>query len=345
MPFESPLDVDKAAYPNVEQQTVHVASGTLDATITNASIDVAGTVDANITNASIDVAGTVDANITNANIDATVSGNIIVDSGTIQVGGVDTPVMVQGGGEILHTTSGSLAAGVDTNINIPAPPSGLTYFGLGLIISVTAKTISSDVPLVANIYNFGALTGNPVKISPVLATVGPATYRGAFGANTTAQIVVPIATTYPIVVNLFNSGASGTQFYDFTAIGLSYADSFPRDMGQWVNGNEPTISFSNVVAGSYAVIAPSLETRNFLLVSRTGSAGEFYVEVLNNNGTWTRSQNRADHSVYGNVTPGGSITANSNSLITIPGTGHAHRIVTAPATTGLIDLAYLGKVA
>lgn len=323
---------------NITNATVPV-SGNVTATIDNASIPVTGSVDANITNATLDVAGSVNANITNANIDATVTGNIIVDSGEIQVGGIDTPVMVQGGGSILLNTTGSVAAGAGAQHDIALPANGLTYYGIGVIVTVTSKTVSNDVPLAVWVRNFGAVA--PTNAYPVLPS-SPATRLGGFGRLSTIGIVVPMGTSFPLEIDVDNNGASGTQNYSIVVIGLSHSDPYPRDFIQWSNGNDPRISFTTAAANSYAIIAASMEDREFLLVSLTGTVGNFAVEVLNSDGTWSISQDRAHNSLYVG-TNGANIAANQNAIIRIPGNGFAHRVITSSAVTGSVVLSYVGK--
>lgn len=329
---------------NITNATIPV-TGTVDANITNAVIGVSGNVNATIQNASIPVTGTVNANITNANIDATITGDVNVTSGTVNVGGIDTPVMVQGGGSLLLQTTGALGPGTGATHNVPAPASGLTYFGIGVIVRVTGKTVTNDVPLNVYAYNFGFAASNPTTARALLGA-GGALNLGAFGIPSTVAMVMPMATAFPLRIDLENTGGvgTGTQNYSITVVGLSYADTFPRDLTQWNNGISVRQDFSNVGGGSYVVIAASMETRQYLLTSVSGTTGNFSIEAVAGDGTWSITQSRAHNSIYAG-TPGNEIFANAQSLITIPGDGNPHRVRVNNAVTGNVYLTYLGKIA
>lgn len=107
-----------------------VSLGAVSAVVTGdvtATID--GPVDANIL-------GTVAVDVQNAVINADVTGNIIVDSGTVNVGGILTPVSIEGGGESILTQTGNIGAGAFLNIPIPIPASGRTYYAYKVKLSI-----------------------------------------------------------------------------------------------------------------------------------------------------------------------------------------------------------------
>jgi hypothetical protein len=326
---------------NITNASIPV-TGDVDANITNAIVNVGGNVDANITNADIAVSGTVDANITNATIDATITGDVVVTSGTVNVGGILTPVVVQGGGVMLLQQTGTVNAATGTTINVPAPTSGNVFFGIGIIVTVTSKTVSNDNPLNVSVYNFGFTTAVPTRLKALLG-VGGGLNLGSFGQVSTASVVVPMATSYPLRIDLDNTGAAGNQTYRITVIGLSTAGVQPQDLIQWENGLTMDVSFTSALANSYALIASSTETRQFLINSLTATTGAFVVESVSSAGVWSVTQQRAHNSVYGNQPSGADISANVNSLVTIPGDGFVHRVRVSNAVTGAVSMSYLGK--
>lgn len=330
--------IDGPVNANITNASIPV-TGTVNANVTNAVIPVNGTVNANIQNASIPVTGTVNANITNANIDATITGDVVVTSGQVNVGGILTPVQVQGGGAILHSQSGVISPGGSVTVNIPAPANGLTYPGLGIIVTNTSKTVSNDVPISVYVYNSGFATGSPTRFQA--GTVqGEA---GEFGATAETSVVVPVGAAFPIRIDLDHEGAASTLGYKIVAVGLSYANGNPSEFAQWENGAEADVSFSNVLAGTFASIAAGFARREFLLISSTGTVGNFFVDILVSDGTWSIAQERAHNTLYGGAVGGSNVAANTTSLVTIPGDGRIHRVRANNATTGIIGLSYIGR--
>lgn len=286
------------------------------------------------------ISGTVPVDIQNAVINADVTGNIIVDSGEVNVGGILTPVQVQGGGSVLVNTTGTLTPGGSINISIPAPASGLTYAGLGVIVTNTSKSVVNIVPLTCYIYNNGVAISNPsvFQASIITGTLGE------FGACAVTKLVVPVGAAFPLRITLDHNGATSNLGYRVIVVGLSYADTLTRDFGQWENGAESEVSYDNAAANSFATIAASFETRQFLLVSPSGTVGNFNVDVLLSNGTWQGSQLRVQNNVYGNITPSSEVQPNVNSILTIPGDGRIHRVRNGNAVTGFVRLTYIGKI-
>jgi hypothetical protein len=265
-----------------------------------------------------------------------------VVSGTIDIG---TPVQVQGGGAVLLNTTGSVAPSDAEIVDVFAPANGLTYYGIGVIARVTSKTVSDDAPLEVWVSNFGATPG-PTIFQALRHDTTATGYLGEIGKARIglSSMVVPVGTTFPITIALFNSSPSSTQNFSLQVIGLSYADTYPRDFIQWEDGVEPREVWMNTGAGAYVVLSPSLETRDYLLTGISASAGgNFEVHGLTPTGAWSTTQNRAHNSVYGNVVPAANIATNANSLITIPGNGVGHRVYCANALTGSVTLTYLGK--
>lgn len=315
---------------DVDVQNASLAvTGNVTATIDNASIPVTGNVTATIDNASIPVTGNVNANITNATIDAAVTGNIVVDSGMIQVGGIDTPVRVQGGGEVLVDQAGNLTAGSSVTINIPAPASGLTYAGIGVILRNTSSA-GNIAPLVATLYNNGFAIGSPTAFQAQIVTGD----IDSMGTTEVCQLVAPVGADFPLRLDL-NNGGSGTKGYEVIVVGLAYADTMIRDFGQW-EGSEGEISFDNVAANSFAAIGASFETRQYALVSATGTVGAFDSGILLSTGAWETGQIRLQRTA--------NVTADQTYIVNIPGDGRIHRIRAINAVTGLVRLSYLGRV-
>lgn len=273
-------------------------------------------------------------------VDATITGPVTV-SGTVTVGGIDTPVMVQGGGEILYVGSGSVAGSTGVSLNIPAPASGLTYFGLRVFISHNGPTLAE--PLEFSIESNGA--GFASSPSIAVASLGAGgLILGSFGNAGQAEFIVPMAAQYPIRVFLSNRSPSACN-YSLQVNGISHSEPRATDASVWTNSVETRTAFSGAAAGSYAIIAASFEDRKFLITTSTGTAGSFVVDELDSSfSTWSTTQERAQNSVYQSATPLTSgIQAETNSVVFIPGTGQLHRIRNTNAVVGNTFLSYLGK--
>lgn len=309
-----------------------VSLGSISAVVTG---DVTATIDG-----PIDAVVTGSVEVTSGTINAEITGDVTITSGEVNVGGIETPVLVQGGGAILFDGTGTITPGSGDTINIPAPASGLTYAGIAVIVTNTTKSVVNVVPITCSLYNNGFAAGNPVSFQAGIIT-GEV---GEFGSTAITKVVAPVGASFPLRLDLNNNGASGNQGYRVVAIGLSYADTYARDFGQWENGAESEVSFDNVAANSFAVIGASLETRQYLLVSASGSVGNFNVDVLLTAGTWQGSQLRVQNNVYGNITPTSEVQPNVNSILIIPGDGRIHRVRNGNAVTGFVRLTYLGKV-
>jgi hypothetical protein len=263
---------------------------------------------------------------------------------TVNVGIVGGAINVQGGGETLFDQFGNMGAGTEV-FEVPAPPSGLTYFGIGVILTVTKQPpITSDVPMLCRILNFGPDLTPIQMFATDPDNVGTSVYLGEFGHPRTVAAAVPVATRYPIIIELEHFYASDI-FYHLTVLGLSAADVIPRDLGMWETINlEPRIIFNNAPDEAYGVIAASFETRDFLFSTSGVAGGDILVDVLSDAGVWTISQTRAHNSIFGGkLTASGSV-AETNSVITIPGNGAIHRVRTGTDMAGSIcSLSYQGK--
>lgn len=285
-------------------------------------VGISGPVTANIS-------GTVPVDIQNAVINADVTGNIVVDSGTVQVGGIDTPVRVQGGGEVLVNQTANLAAGASVTVNIPAPASGLTYAGIGVIVRVNSST-GNIGPLTGTLYNNGFAIGSPTAFQAHLITGSV----DNIGTPEVVQLVAPVGAAFPLRLDLVNNG-SGTKNYTAIVVGLAYSDTMIRDFGQW-EVSEGEISFDNAAANTFAAIAASFETRQYALTSATGTVGAFDSGILLSGAAWETTQIRLQETA--NVTPDSVYT------VTIPGDGRIHRIRAINAVTGFVRLSYLGRI-
>lgn len=260
---------------------------------------------------------------------------------TTNVGIVGGNINVQGGGEKLFDEFGSMEAGTQTFL-IEAPPSGLTYFGIGVMLENVSTTGNTDVPLGCRIFNFG--TDLPAIKMFACNPFDRATYLGNFGHPFTTAAAVPVATKFPITIELEHFYGQ-EYFYHLVVVGLSQADVRPRDLGMWETINlEPRFIFNNAADESYCIIAASFEGREFLLTQSAVTTGaDFLVDVLGDDGTWTISQTRAHNSIYGGKSTASGAVAETNSLIVIPGNGAIHRIRNGTDNAGNnTSLTYLG---
>ena len=266
---------------------------------------------------------------------------------TINVGHIAGAINVQGGGELLLHTTGTIAsnAGIaQTSFDIPAPRSGITYYGLGVIVRNVSKTAIDDVPLWCSVYNFG--TAAPISTDFMAGIVANnALELGTFGFPEITSVVMPVATTFPIQMTIRNQAFAGSMNYDVMVIGLSQADVVARDFGIWGTGLDVATVFDNCAIDSYATIAASFETRDFILSAGATAGGNWIVQVLDNNGTWTTSQLRAHVQIYGGKITGPTLSTDAASIITIPGNGAIHKVrtISTPGAGSQIRLSYLGK--
>lgn len=332
--IEGPIEAEITG-PVTVNGTVNVGNVIQTETeITNTvTTTVSGTVDTVIT-APVDITG---------DVDATITGPVSI-SGAVTVGGILTPVSVQGGGELLLIRNGNVAAsGLDV-FTIPAPPSGQTYYGLAFRFQMTSGA-DNATPMSVDVLNFGSsfeATSQSVMSSSSLGALE----LGRFGNRNTCQTIIPVGASFPIQVGVSNASPSTARNYTFVAIGISHADPIPRD-GPWTNQySTPDVSFASAAAGSFAIIASSKEDRLFQLNALSGTTqGSFVVEELNSNtGAWVVNQQRAQNSLYGGNTGNVALQSETTSFIRVPGTGNMHRVRNTNSVTGTIHLSYQGKV-
>lgn len=174
--------VDGPVNANITNASIPV-TGTVNANVTNAVIPVNGTVNANIQNASIPVtgnvnvtSGTVNATIQNASIPITgnvgitsgtvnaVVNNATIASGTVNVGGILTPVTIEGGGGLVLNQTTTMTAGQVLNINVPLPGSGRTFYAFKIKLQINDAqhaTIPRILSYTDTFDNFTTIVRNP----------------------------------------------------------------------------------------------------------------------------------------------------------------------------------------
>lgn len=181
---------------NITNASIPV-TGNVNASITNASIPVTGNVNATITNASIDVDvnGTVPVDIQNATIDATISGDVNVLSGQVNVGGILTPVTVQGGGAGILSASNSLGVGASVNIPVVIPSGDPSYYAYNVVVQVSTAPHATA----ARMLRYTDTLGNTTNV------VQPSLNDFQLGRPDLHRFTIP-ATNNSFTVTLMNIG-------------------------------------------------------------------------------------------------------------------------------------------
>ena len=261
---------------------------------------------------------------------------------TINIGHIGGAINVQGGGEVLLDENINLPDFPGTTLLVEAPPSGITYYGLAIILTNDGKITDDDCPFSCRVYSFGfELPG--IKFQAGLMLDGGSLQISSFGHPETTSVILPVATKFPITITLDHTSVTNMDCH-ITVIGMSQADVSPRDFGMWELGDEPRVVFNDAADESYAIIAASFERREFLFTTSASAGGDILVDVLRDDGTWTISQTRAHNSFYGGKLTAAATVAETNSLITIPGNGAIHRVRNGTTLVGTnSSLCYLGK--
>ncbi len=149
-------------------------------------------------------------------------------SGIVNVG---APVNVQGGGEILYantlTCTNLLAPGVwGATATVPAPASGLTYYGLRARITIPPPGVFDPVGHTA--WWTISATGGPAH-PPTGTLYLPPTPLPLYTysiASHIHQFTMPMIGAYPLTVSVHSNIAN--DLIDVEIAGVSQADAFPR---------------------------------------------------------------------------------------------------------------------
>lgn len=292
-----------------------VSLGAVSAVVTGdvtATID--GPVDANIL-------GTVSVDVQNAVINADVTGNIVVDSGTVNVGGILTPVSIEGGGEAILTQSGNIAAGAFLNIPVPTPPSGRTYYAFKIKLSITNAqhaTLNRVLSYTDTFDNFSTIVR-----SSVLDQNLSIPYIHSF--------TVP-AQESTMTIQLANASGALVTGYSIEVRGVNVGQPTPTtNLGYLLNSSSVLTMTPPTVAPAVNFWIPaSFQDYNLLLRtnSTTGVVASMALEYMNSAGTLetftTRAYNAPGYPDVAQLT--NSATSVASRSIPISGNGRAARI-------------------
>lgn len=195
------------------QGNVNVNPVTVDGPVTvegdvgiTGPVSVTGTVNADVTGA---------VEITNASINASVEGNVVVDSGTVTVGGILTPVEIQGGGEYMGYYSGTLGSFDEVSIPLSTvAPSGKIYPSL-LIKIIGYGTWPNPTQLIINV-PYGPSGGLDLCSTSVGEGItGANSADRNFGASHTHQFLVPVIASEYVLELSRDVGSAGYEIWVF----------------------------------------------------------------------------------------------------------------------------------
>lgn len=303
-----------------------VSLGAVSAVVTG---DVTATIDGPVT---ANISGTVPVDVQNAVINADVTGNIIVDSGEVNVGGILTPVTVQGGGAHLQTATATLGVGASVVIPIVPVASGETYYGFQIDLQLTSSAHASAVRILEYEDNFGNWTN--VVVPPIT--------ESQIGRVSEHTFTVP-ARSSGFSITIRNVGTVQAVYF-LDVYGLNVAAPTPTtDLGALKYRSFPITSLTPpTVAPSVVVwIPPSFQKYDLLyrgITAATGHTVGMGLAYVNETGTITDVAGR----LY-NVFPdqSGDFIGLRNVYIPVAGNGKSGRITYAPnaANDGTFGLA------
>lgn len=335
-------------------------TNTVDTTVTNqVQTEVTNTVTAEIANI-VTVEGDVNAVVTGA-VDATITGPVTVSgtvdaditgpvtaniSGPVTVAGINAPVNVQGGGDVLAVqtfTTQTFASGVQT-VTVSAPPNGLTYYGLRVIVQVLSG------PGGAGDANLAIRALGSVGYEGGLYVTDSATQLGGLQGKV-HMFVLPMDVDYPYQV-LTRVFGPGTLTYRVTVQGISAAPArvttdlaFPL-LGQ-VTGPATSVALSATT--SYVYLPPSYTPYRVRIVTNSSSTitGGIYQEAFNrvtdviNTVTPSNIIDRIQVPEYYPLTTANTLPALTTVSFVVPGSGNGGRLALLGTGTCSVSIAQL----
>lgn len=290
-----------------------VSLGAVSAVVTG---DVTATIDGPV---DVSVLGPVE--ISSGTIDATITGDVVITSGEVNVGGILTPVSIEGGGEAILTQSGNIAAGAFLNIPVPIPASGRTYYAFKIKLSITNAqhaTLNRVLSYTDTFDNFCTIVR-----SSVLDQNLSIPYIHSF--------TVP-AQESTFSVQLANASGALVTGYTIEIRGVNVGQPTPTtNLGYLLNSsNVLTVTPPTVAPAVNIWIPASFQEYNLLLRtnSATGVVASMALEYMNSAGTLetftTRAYNAPGYPDVAQLT--NSATSIASRSIPITGNGRAARI-------------------
>jgi hypothetical protein len=233
-----------------------VSLGAVSAVVTgDVTATITGPVDAVIS-------GTVPVDVQNAVINADVTGNIIVDSGEVNVGGILTPVVIQGGGQGVLTQGASLAAGASVNIPVTVPSASGSFYAFQIQLVVSGGAHAT----LPRIIRYTDNSGNSTNV------VLPSLVDWAVGRSERHVFTVPCDSP-SFDFTLTNVGAV-TASYVVSVDGVNVAATIPTtNLGRLLYENDgplqitppPTTAIGNIY------LPPSFQPYHLLMRANGGA--------------------------------------------------------------------------
>lgn len=264
--------------------------------------------------------------------------------GTVEAS-IANPVNVQGGGEELLADSGTVPAGGSIQFDIPAPASGLRYYGLQVFAQASGG--DTDGAIGGAIFNNSIGGLNPGIEFTMSGNTFGANSIARFATPNRAWFIVPLATDYPVPIIFSNAGATDATIA-VNVRGISNSLPYPVDAGIWEVGSfnpDQQISFANETTNRNILIASSFHDRVFNIdTTNSGNAGTVEVEGLNDSTmTWYSTETFPYHGVFGSTPTSNMIEPFTKSRFVVPGNGRLHRLIVTNNITGIARLSYRGR--
>lgn len=298
-----------------------VSLGAVSAVVTgDVTATISGPVDANIL-------GTVAVDVQNAVINADVTGNIVVDSGTVNVGGILTPVTIEGGGSVLLNQTATIAAGGQVTINVPPPASGRTFYAYKIQLQINGAqhaTIDRVLSYIDSFNNFSTIVR-----SSLLTT--------AVGIGWIHEFTIP-AQESTLGITLLNASGALTTSYTLRVSGVNVGSPTPTtNQGYLLNACSPQ-TVTPPTAGADVIVALPASFQQYYLLARssptTADIDTMFLEYYGNNGLVELYLSRAYNTgmnTMGINPADGDWEGAQNVYIPISGNGRASRVRFAPA--------------
>lgn len=320
---------------NVANTVATTVSGTVN-TLVTAPVNIAGTVpitgNVGVTGP-VTVTGTVNANVA-GNVNAAITGPVSISSGTVNVGGILTPVVVQGGGAILHNANvNAIPAGGSTTITINGPANGTTYYGIDVsweILTSPAGTTASTVRAYVN-----GFPGTPIAGTAMRDT--SAAEISVIGFSERIDFTVPMRTTFPLTITIDNSNLGGTVSGFLRVTGTSYASPYPVDnMNGWMGVGSLGARVTPAL-NDYVTIQPSFSTLTLSVQPEVAGLDNVSLQQWNTlTDAYDIQIRRISHSPYYQQT--GAAAQWDVLRVSIPPIGQPHRIFFHAAFAGQVDI-------
>src|SRR5882757_16568 len=230
-----------------------VSLGAVSAVVTG---DVTATIDGPVT-----ISGTIPVDVQNAVINADVTGNIIVDSGTVNVGGILTPVAIEGGGQVLLNQTATVAAGGVTNINVPVPVNGRTYYAFKVQLQINNAQHATIDRILSYTDSFNNFT---TMVRGSLTTL-------SIGIPYIHEFTVP-AQENTLSIQLRNSSGALTTDYTIRVSGVNVGQPTPTtNLGYLLSAAEAVQVTPPTVAPTTNIwMPPSFQEYRLLIRSNAG---------------------------------------------------------------------------